>query len=71
LTIWRITAKGAIAHRRRYSLTALAVLLGVAFIVGTLVLTDTMNASFDGLYRQIYQGTSAVIRARITALVPW
>jgi putative ABC transport system permease protein len=64
LTIWRITAKGAMAHRRRYSLTALAVLLGVAFIVGTLVLTDTMNASFDGLYRQIYQGTSAVIRAR-------
>ena len=39
-------------------------LLGVAFIVGTLVLTDTMNASFDGLYRQIFQGTSAVIRAR-------
>jgi putative ABC transport system permease protein len=28
------------------------------------VLTDTMNASFDGLYRQIFQGTSAVIRAR-------
>jgi putative ABC transport system permease protein len=62
--MWRITAKGAMAHRRRYSLTALAVLLGVAFIVGTLALTDTMNASFDGLYRQIYQGTSAVIRAR-------
>jgi putative ABC transport system permease protein len=62
--MWRITGKGLIAHRRRYSLTALAVLLGVAFIVGTLVLTDTMNASFDGLYRQIYQGTSAVIRAR-------
>ena len=32
--------------------------------MGTLVLTDTMNASFDGLYRQIFQGTSAVIRAR-------
>lgn len=62
--MWSITAKGVLAHRRRYSLTALAVLLGVAFIVGTLVLTDTMNASFDGLYRQIFQGTSAVIRAR-------
>jgi putative ABC transport system permease protein len=62
--MWGITAKGVLAHRRRYSLTALAVLLGVAFIVGTLVLTDTMNASFDGLYRQIFQGTSAVIRAR-------
>ena len=43
--MWRITLKGVVAHRLRYALTALAVLLGVAFIVGTLVLTDTINAT--------------------------
>ena len=30
--MWRITLKSVAAHRLRYALTALAVLLGVAFI---------------------------------------
>jgi putative ABC transport system permease protein len=61
--MWRITLAGVVAHRLRYALTALAVLLGVAFIAGTFVLNDTINASFNGLFNQIYQGTSAVVRA--------
>src|SRR5215469_2568010 len=61
--MWGIALKGVIAHRLRYGLTALAVLLGVAFIAGTFVLADTMNSTFNGLYNQIYAGTSAVVRA--------
>ena len=54
--MWRVTLKGVVAHRLRYALTALAVLLGVAFIAGSFVLTDTINSTFNGLYDQIYQG---------------
>ena len=61
--MWRLTVKGVVAHRFRYALTALAVMLGVAFIAGTFVLTDTMSATFDNLYTQIYSGTAAVVRA--------
>ena len=31
--MWRVTLTGVVAHRLRYALTGLAVLLGVAFIV--------------------------------------
>jgi len=48
--MWRVTFKGVVAHRLRYALTALAVLLGVAFIAGTFVLTDTINSTFNNLY---------------------
>jgi putative ABC transport system permease protein len=61
--MWRITLHGVVAHRLRYALTALSVLLGVAFIAGTFVLTDTMNSTFNNLWTQIYQGTAAVVRA--------
>ena len=40
-----LTLRGILAHKLRLLLTALAVMLGVAFMAGTLVLTDTMQAS--------------------------
>jgi putative ABC transport system permease protein len=61
--MWRVTLKGVLAHRLRYALTALSVLLGVSFIAGTYVLSDTINGTFDRLYNQIYQNTAAVVRA--------
>ncbi|HZA85512.1 MAG TPA: ABC transporter permease, partial [Acidimicrobiales bacterium] len=43
--------------------TLLAVALGVAFIAGVLMLTDTMNESFDDLFATAYEGTDAFVRA--------
>lgn len=49
--MWRITLKGLLAHRVRLVLTTLSVVLGVAFVAGTFVLTDTMGRVFDDLIR--------------------
>lgn len=56
------TIKGLIAHKLRLFATALAVTLGVAFMSGTLVLTDTVNKTFDDLWGNIYENTDVVIR---------
>jgi putative ABC transport system permease protein len=60
----RTSFKNMLAHRRRLAATALAVILGVALIAGTLVLTDTISQTFTGLYSTVYQGTDAVVRAK-------
>jgi putative ABC transport system permease protein len=60
--VLRINLKGLWAHKRRLAGTFLAVLLGVAFLSGTLVLGDTLRANFDTLFTSVTAGTSAVVR---------
>ena len=47
-----VTIKGLLAHKLRLALTALAIVLGVTFISGTFVLTDTLHNTFIGAVRQ-------------------
>jgi putative ABC transport system permease protein len=62
--MWRVTLKGIAAKKIRILLTSVAVVLGVAFMTGTLVLSDTINRTFDGLAVQITSGTAAKVRAK-------
>jgi putative ABC transport system permease protein len=61
--VWRATIKGLLAHKLRLGLTALAVVLGVSFMAGTFVLTDTINHTFDKLFAQVNQGVAVTVRA--------
>lgn len=47
----RATLRGLLAHRSRLLRTALAVALGVAFVAGTFVLTDTIDEAFTKAMR--------------------
>jgi len=60
--MWRATLKGVLAHKLRLALTGSAIVLGVMFVSGTLVLTDTLHATFNNLFQNIYQNTSFVVR---------
>ncbi len=50
MTVWRTSLRNFVAHKGRMVLSAVAVLLSVAFVCGTLVFTDTMNTTFDKLF---------------------
>ena len=56
------TFRQILAHKLRLFTTALAVTLGVAFMAGTLVLTDTIGKTFDDVFAGVYKGTDAVVR---------
>ena len=62
--MFRTTLKNALGHKLRLLLTTVSVVLGVAFIVGTLVLTDTINSTFDRLFTDANRNTSVNVRAR-------
>jgi putative ABC transport system permease protein len=61
--VGRVTIKGLLSHKLRFALTALAVMLGVAFMSGTLVLTDTISRTFDNLFADVNRGTDAYVRS--------
>jgi putative ABC transport system permease protein len=59
-----VALKGLLGRKLRAILTAFAIVLGVAMISGSFVLTDTLGASLDGVYQESYKGTDAVISSK-------
>ncbi|MFF2651788.1 ABC transporter permease [Streptomyces sp. NPDC058045] len=50
MSVLKTSMRNFLAHKGRMALSAVAVLLSVAFVCGTLVFTDTMNTTFDKLF---------------------
>jgi putative ABC transport system permease protein len=58
----KVTLRGLLAHKLRLALTALAIVLGVTFISGTFVLTDTLNSTFSNLFTSVYSKIDFQVR---------
>jgi putative ABC transport system permease protein len=58
----KVTLKGLAAHKLRLVLTALAIVLGVTFVSGTFVLTDTLQNTFSTLFSSVYQKIDFQVR---------
>jgi putative ABC transport system permease protein len=59
-----VALKGLAGRKIRALLTALAVVIGVAMVSGTFVLTDTTKKAFDGIFSSSYDQTDAVIAGK-------
>ena len=60
----RVALRGLLGRKLRAALTAFAIVLGVAMVSGTFVLTDTIKAAFSTVFTTVYQNTDAVISGK-------
>jgi putative ABC transport system permease protein len=60
----KVALKGLAGRKLRASLTAFAIVLGVAMVSGTFVLTDTINGAFNSIITQSYKNADLVISGK-------
>ena len=60
----KVALRGLAGRKLRAALTGVAIVLGVAMISGTYVLTDTIDRAFKNLFSESRAGTDAVVTGR-------
>jgi putative ABC transport system permease protein len=66
----RTALRNVLAHKARLLMTVLAVMLGVAFVSGTLIYSDTLSAAFRGQAAKSLDGVAVGVEARTYAHDP-
>jgi putative ABC transport system permease protein len=61
----KLAFKGLFARKLRTVLTGFAVVLGVAFVAGTFIFTDTIDASFKDLFERTSKGTDVSVQSKL------
>ena len=61
--MFKLARKSTMAHKRRLIGTALSVIIGIAFLAGTFVFTDTIKRTFDNLFANVFKNTDVYVRS--------
>ena len=59
-----ISLRSLLSHKLRLALTTIAVILGVSFVAGTFILTDTINATFTSIFATANAGVAVTVHGR-------
>jgi putative ABC transport system permease protein len=62
--VTKFALKGLLGRKLRTALTCIAIVLGVAMVTGTYILTDSIKGAFGGIFTEIYSGTDATITGK-------
>ena len=60
----KFALKGLLGRKLRTALTAFAIVLGVAMVSGTFVLTDSIDKAFDSIFTDVRKGSNVVISGK-------
>jgi putative ABC transport system permease protein len=62
--VTRVALKGLLGRKFRSAMVAIAIVLGVAMVSGTFVLTDTISQAFDQIFVTSHSGSSIVVSGK-------
>src|SRR6202049_4096613 len=62
--VFGISLRSLLSHKLRLALTTIAVILGVSFVAGTFILTDTINATFTSIFATANAGVAVTVHGR-------
>jgi putative ABC transport system permease protein len=60
----RVALRGLLGRKLRTALTAIAIVLGVAMVSGTFVLTDSIDKAFDSIFTDVREGSNVVVTGK-------
>ena len=60
--IARVTVRGLLARRARVVLTVLSIVIGVSFVSGAFIVTDSFRRAFDELFAELDRGIDLRVR---------
>ena len=60
----RFALRGILGRKLRTALTAISIVLGVAMVTGSFVLTDSIRDAFNSIFDSTYQNTDAVVTGK-------
>ena len=60
----KFALKGLLGRKLRTALTAFAIVLGVAMVSGTFVLTDSIDQAFDSIFTDVREGSTLVVTGK-------
>ena len=65
--MFKVSLRSLLSHKLRLVLTAISIILGVTFISGTLVLTDTIRSTFEGVLSNVDKGVAVQVKGPVPA----
>ncbi len=65
--MWRVTRRALAANKIRFILTTFTVFLGVAFVVASFVVADSLRDTFGELATDVNEGKDLIVRGAVAA----
>jgi putative ABC transport system permease protein len=65
--MFKVSLRSLLSHKLRLVLMAVAIILGVTFVSGTLVLTDTIRSTFEGVLSNVDKGVAVQVKGAVPA----
>src|SRR5450631_3409178 len=62
-----VSLRSLLSHKLRLALTTIAVILGVSFVAGTFILTDTINSTFTSIFATANEGVAVTVHGHAIA----